>query len=52
MLDVWRTLTIATFVLRPPRDAIQELTILTHSFDAHDGRNAGAVGNVVTRYSL
>ena len=37
------------FVLRPPPDAIQEFKILTHSFGAEYGRNAGSVVNVVTR---
>ncbi len=37
------------FVLRPPPDAIQEFKILTHSYDAEYGRNAGSVVNVVTR---
>lgn len=37
------------FVLRPPPDAIQEFKILTHSFGAEYGRNAGSVVNVVTK---
>lgn len=37
------------FVLRPPPDAIQEFKILTHSYSAEYGRNAGSVTNVVTR---
>ena len=37
------------FVLRPPPDAIQEFKILTHSFSAEYGRNAGSVVNVVTK---
>ena len=37
------------FVLRPPPDAIEEFKILTHSFDAEYGRNAGSVVNVVTK---
>ena len=36
------------FVLRPPPDAIQEFKILTHSYSAEYGRNAGSVVNVVT----
>lgn len=37
------------FVLRPPPDAIQEFKIMTHSYGAEYGRNAGSVVNVVTR---
>jgi len=37
------------FVLRPPPDAIEEFKILTHSYDAEFGRNAGSVVNVVTK---
>jgi hypothetical protein len=37
------------FIMRPPPDAIQEFKILTHSFSAEYGRNAGSVVNVVTR---
>lgn len=37
------------FVLRPPPDAIEEFKILTHSYGAEYGRNAGSVINVVTR---
>jgi outer membrane receptor protein involved in Fe transport len=37
------------FVMRPPPDAIEEFKIMTHSYDAQYGRNAGAVVNVVTR---
>src|SRR3954465_10726370 len=37
------------FVLRPPADAIQEFKILTHSYAAEYGRNAGSVVNVVSR---
>ena len=37
------------FVLRPPPDAIQEFKILTHSYNAEYGRDAGSVVNVVTR---
>ena len=37
------------FVMRPPPDAIQEFKILTHSYSAEYGRNAGSVVNVVTR---
>jgi outer membrane receptor protein involved in Fe transport len=37
------------FVMRPPPDAIEEFKILTHSYNAEYGRNAGSVVNVVTR---
>ncbi len=37
------------FVVRPPPDAIQEFKILTHSYSAEFGRNAGSVVNVVTK---
>lgn len=37
------------FVHRPPPDALQEFKILTHSYDAEYGRNAGSVVNVATR---
>ena len=37
------------FVMRPPPDAIEEFKILTHSYSAEYGRNAGSVVNVVTR---
>jgi len=37
------------FILRPPPDAIQEFKILTHSFGAEYGRNAGSVVNVVSK---
>ena len=37
------------FILRPPPEAIQEFKILTHSFGAEYGRNAGSVVNVVTK---
>ncbi|SEF70526.1 TonB-dependent Receptor Plug Domain [Bryocella elongata] len=37
------------FVMRPPPDAIQEFKIMTHSYEAQYGRNAGSVVNVVTR---
>jgi outer membrane receptor protein involved in Fe transport len=37
------------FVLRPPPDAIEEFKILTHSYAAEFGRNAGSVVNVVTK---
>jgi len=33
----------------PPPDALQEVKVLTNSFSAEYGRNAGAVFNVVTR---
>src|SRR5690349_8330053 len=36
------------FVVRPPPDAVQEFKILTHSYGAEYGRNAGSVVNVVT----
>ncbi len=37
------------FVMRPPPDAIDQFKILTHSYEAEYGRNAGSVVNVVTR---
>ena len=37
------------FVLRPPPDAIEEFKILTHSYGAEYGRNAGSVVDVVTK---
>jgi outer membrane receptor protein involved in Fe transport len=37
------------FVMRPPPDAIEEFKIITHSYEAEYGRNAGSVVNVVTR---
>ena len=37
------------FVMRPPPDAIEEFKIITHSYEAQYGRNAGSVVNVVTR---
>ena len=37
------------FVLRPPPDAIEEFKILTHSYSAEFGRNAGSIVNVVTK---
>ena len=37
------------FVMRPPPDAIEEFKIMTHSYEAQYGRNAGSVVNVVTR---
>ncbi len=37
------------FVQRPPPDAIEQFKILTHSYEAEYGRNAGSVVNVVTR---
>ncbi len=37
------------FVMRPPPDALQEFKIMTHSYEAQYGRNAGSVVNVVTR---
>jgi outer membrane receptor protein involved in Fe transport len=37
------------FVVRPPPDAVQEFKILTHSYGAEYGRNAGSVVNVVTK---
>ncbi len=37
------------FVMRPPPDAIEEFKIMTHSYEAEYGRNAGSVVNVVTR---
>jgi hypothetical protein len=37
------------FVLRPPPDVIQEFKILTHSYGAQYGRNAGSIVDVVTK---
>jgi len=37
------------FVMRPPPDAIEEFKIMSHSYEAEFGRNAGSVVNVVTR---
>jgi hypothetical protein len=37
------------FVMRPPPDAIDQFKIMTHSYEAEYGRNAGSVVNVVTR---
>ncbi len=37
------------FVMRPPPDALEEFKIMTHSYEAQYGRNAGSVVNVVTR---
>jgi hypothetical protein len=37
------------FVMRPPPDAIEQFKIMTHSYEAQYGRNAGSVVNVVTR---
>ena len=37
------------FVMRPPPDAIEEFKIMSHSYEAEYGRNAGSVVNVVTR---
>jgi hypothetical protein len=37
------------FVMRPPPDAIEEFKIMSHSYEAQYGRNAGSVVNVVTR---
>lgn len=37
------------FVMRPPPDAIQEFKIMSHSYEAEYGRNAGSVVDVVTR---
>src|SRR5215469_12154753 len=37
------------FVMRPPPDAIEEFKIMTHSYEAQYGRNAGSVVNVVTK---
>lgn len=37
------------FVMRPPPDAIEEFKIMSHSYEAAYGRNAGSVVNVVTR---
>ena len=37
------------FVMRPPPDALDQFKIMTHSYEAQYGRNAGSVVNVVTR---
>ena len=37
------------FVMRPPPDAIDQFKIMSHSYEAEYGRNAGSVVNVVTR---
>ncbi len=37
------------FVMRPPPDFIDQFKIITHSYEAQYGRNAGSVVNVVTR---
>jgi hypothetical protein len=37
------------FVMRPPPDAIEEFKIMSHSYEAQYGRNAGSVVNVATR---
>lgn len=37
------------FVMRPPPDAIEEFKIMTHSYEAQYGRNAGSIVSVVTR---
>ncbi len=37
------------FVMRPPPDAIQEFKIMSHSYEAEYGRNAGSVVDVVTK---
>ena len=37
------------FVMRPPPDAIEEFKIMSHSYEAEYGRNAGSVVNVVTK---
>ncbi len=37
------------FLMRPPPDFIDQFKIITHSYEAQYGRNAGSVVNVVTR---